>query len=219
MPFSSWTSRILFFAALGLLTDSTGCGYGFQGSRNELWQKEGISRIYVKPLTNDTYKPGVENVVYNALVRTLLARRRVSVVTSEADADAILSGTVNIAQFVPGGPTTADRLAPFSLNLPPNSVKIDYGSRVPLGSITVASVYTANMTCSFDLQRRAPNPKQKMKVWTGAFPRSKPFPASNQLDVPGTTSALINESEFERALGEMAVSMADDVHESMLDMF
>lgn len=197
-----------------------GCGYGFQGSRNEFWEQEGIHKVYVKPLVNDTYKPGVENVMYNALVRTLLAHRRVALVRSEAEADAVLAGTVFVAQFVTSGATRADSLVPLGLALPPGKVNIRYGGGVtPLDSIQVASVYTAALTCDFVLVRRNPPPGKPAKVWNGGFSRSKPFPASNQLDVPGATSALINESEFERALGEIAVSMADDVHESMLDMF
>ena len=41
----------------------------------------------------------------------------------------------------------------------------------------------------------------------------------NQLGVIGNTSALINDSEFERSLADLAASMMGDLHESMLAMF
>ena len=61
-------------------------------------------------------------------------------------------------------------------------------------------------------------PKRSV-IWSSTFSRSKPFPGANQLDVPGTTSSLINDSEFDRALSDLSRSMMDDVHESMLAMF
>jgi hypothetical protein len=56
-------------------------------------------------------------------------------------------------------------------------------------------------------------------LWSGGFSKSKPFPANNQLGVFGTTSALINESEFDRVLRDLAEGIAADMHESMLAGF
>ena len=189
-----------------------GCGYTLQNSRSELLEKEGIRTVYVRPLINSTFKPGIENVVYNALIRTLISHQKVKLVQDPAVADALLEGTVGVAQFSISSPTSATELKPKLGKVLPHS-------NVDLNNILVASVYSADLGCAFTLNRRV-TPMGKNKVlWSSSFSRSKPFSAANQLDVPGTTSALINESEFERALGEMATNMMDDVHESMLAMF
>jgi hypothetical protein len=197
-----------------------GCGYTLQNSHNELLEKQGIERIYVKPLTNNTYKPGVENTVYNALIRTILTHRRVRLVTEPSSADAVLTGIVTQAQFGVTGTSSANGLYPVTLSSDKAQIK-HYGPSPDsdLSRISIATIYTATLGCDLTLDRRIEVRGKRTKIWLGSFLKSKPFPASNQLDVPGTTSALINESEFERALGEIAVNMMDEVHESMLSMF
>jgi outer membrane lipopolysaccharide assembly protein LptE/RlpB len=215
---SSRGISLLFVALLSAQSGAmTGCGYGFQGSHSELMEKENIHRVFIKPLLNNTYKPGVENVVYNALVKSLLIHRRVQLVQKEEDADAILTGSVGLAQFSGAPSTTADKLSPLGLPLKEGSVNIKDGAR--LSNISMVTLYTALLSCSFSLNRTQNLPNRRNALWAASFSRQKPFPASNQLDVPGATSALINESEFERALGELAIGMMDDVHESMLAMF
>src|SRR6185312_2812483 len=98
---------------------------------------------------------------------------------------------------------------------PPQTI----GSGDIRANIQIATEYSATLSCDFMLVRPHPAPKQKAVVWTGSFSRSKLFEASNNLGAEGDTSALINESEFDRALSDMASSMMDDVHESMLAMF
>jgi hypothetical protein len=193
-----------------------GCGYHLQGARNELLEKEGVRRVYVKPLVNNTFKTGVENVVYNALVKTLISHERVKIVMNKDDADAVIEGVVQEAQFKAVGWASADRLAPLSSNLPAGANQIQVSN---LNTFSVATVFSADLRCDFTLDRKVPVPGKKKNIWRSSFAASKPFPASNQLDVPGTTSALINESEFERAMGELATGMMDEVHESMLGMF
>ena len=193
-----------------------GCGYSFQGSKNELLEKRGVERVYVKPFLNNSFKVGVENTVYNSLVKTLLSQKRVKVVNSKEEADAVIEGTVYSASFNSVGFTSADRLAPLSSNLPSSQMKIPEAS---FKNFSVATVLNASLSCNFALKRRVPRPSENPVLWSNTFSLSKPFPASNQLDVPGTTSALINESEFDRALGDMATAMMADVHESMLGLF
>lgn len=200
-------SLFLLSLMLGAVLTFPGCGYVLLTSKSPILEKEGVRRVYVKPLTNNTFKPGVENVVYNALVRTLLAHRRVELVQDEKDADAVLQGTINFAQFGISAPTNASNIAPP--NFPAGLVP----------SVTVPSIYSAVLGCDFSLVRSSPKRGRTTLIWGQSFSRSKPFPSSNQLDVPGTTSALINESEFERAISEIATIMVDDVHDSMLSMF
>jgi hypothetical protein len=183
---------------------AAGCGYTLQGSRSPLLEKEGIRRVFVAPLVNDTFKPGVEGVVYNALIKTLAAHRRVVLVQHRADADAVLTGTVTAAGSAISASTEARNLNP---------------SGIGPSDIRVATEYSATLGCSFKLVRERPRPGKAPTVWQSGYTRSKPFPGANQLGVLGTTSALINESEFDRALFDLANSMMADVHESMLAMF
>lgn len=188
---------------------ASGCGYTLQTSRSPLTEKEGIHKIYVSPLVNNTYTPGVENTVYNALVEVISVHRRVTLVNDKADADAILTGKIVTAEFVAGPSTTANTLQPTNA-LPSADLR---------ANILIATEYEAALSCSFVLTRAHPEPGKRTILWTSSFSRGKPFAGNNQLGVQGDTSVLINQSEFERALGDLSVSMMGDLHESMLAMF
>ena len=181
-----------------------GCGYTLQNSENPLRESEGVDRIYIAPVINNSYKPGVENVVYNSLVKNIAAHRRVLLVKHAEDADATLQGTVLTARFDEAASTSANNLQP--LNAGPSTV-------------TITSAYNAILECNFTLLRKNPRLGQKGMIWNSNFSRAKPFPAANQLGVLGSTSALINDSEFDRALSDISENMMKDVHESMLAMF
>jgi hypothetical protein len=201
-----------FFVAgiLGVLLGSqlTGCGYTLQTSRNVLFENEAIARIYIAPIGNTTGKGGVEVLVYNSLVKALMAHKMVQMVSSKEDADAVLTGGVSGASYGGGAGTSVSSLTPQPL-----------GDSLALKQYNIWSQYIATLSCSFSLTRTKPHPKKSGVVWSAGFTRTKPFPGANQLDVPGTTSPLINESEFDRALVDLARSMMDDVHESMVAMF
>lgn len=186
---------------------ATGCGYGFYKSRSPWLESEGIHSIYLRPIRNGTYKPGVENTVYNALLHVLLTHQKIRIVSHEEEADAILSGTVDSASY--------------GVSLTKGAKDLEKGDRLKesFQGVNVATVYTASLGCSFSLVRRNPVPGKSPNLWSGGFGRSKPFPATNQLDVVGTTSALINETEFDRALGDLAKLILADMHEDMLSQF
>jgi hypothetical protein len=183
-----------------------GCGYTLQNSKNPLLEEAGVKRIYVSPIRNESFKPGVENLLYNELVRTLSVGRRVALVTKKEEADAVLEGVVSEASYAMNLATNADAIFP----------------RDRKGvNLIVATEYRASLGCSFRLVRSREyrkSPTGEM-LWESGFNRSRVFPGNNQKDEFGTTSPLINESEFDRALLEMAHSMMGDVHESMLAMF
>lgn len=181
-----------------------GCGYTLQGAGNRLTDREGIRRIYVSPMVNNTYKPGVENLVYNQLIKAISSSGRISLVQEKDQADATMSGSIGQADYAISTLAATSSLFPQGVGSP---------------DLYVATVYTANLGCSFTLTARHPRPKQNAALWSGSFSRSKQFPANNQLDVVGTTSALINESEFDRTLKDLAQRLMDDVTESMLNMF
>lgn len=207
-----WLFPITLFLAGFLGCVASGCGYTLQNSHSDLVDKEGIHSIYVKPLINNTFKPGIENIVYNALIRSLLSHRQVKLAQSEETADAVLQGTVNVASFTVAAAAAASGLPPGLVNPLP-------GSGLDVSTIPVATIYNANLSCSFMLNRRFVPPGKKALLWGAPFSTFKPFQSANQLDVPGSTSALINESELDRALSELSIAMMADVDESMLEMF
>lgn len=193
-------SQIFLFLAIFFW--GNGCGYSFQNSSHSLYDREGVEKIYVSQLTNNTYKAGVENIVYNNLIRVLTAHRKVILVRDPQLADAILYGSINTASYIPSATTPVSSLKPIGV-----------GTNLPTSAFFVAFEYVATLDCSFVLR------SSKKTFWNYSNSRTKTFPASNQLSVPGTTGGLINESEFDRALSSLARSMMDDVHESMLEMF
>ena len=198
----------LIFVFLGPFLAS--CGYSLQNSHNDLYVKEDIQRVFVSPIINNSYKAGVENVVYNSLIRTLLAHRRIVLVHNREGADAVLEGTVQNASYGSSFATAVSDLAPKNYLL---------RSGLPTLGFPISTEYTATLSCSFSLTRSVIRPGKRTAIWSSGFSRNKPFPGANQLDVPGTTSALINDSEFDRALADASSNMMEDVHESMLAMF
>ena len=137
---------------LALLVFASGCGYTLQTSKSPLTEKEGIRKIYVYPLVNNTYTPGVENTLYNALIQTLSVHRRVTLVSRPEDADAVLRGNVTLAVFGPSSSSPASTLNPTQLQ--PSSAD-------PLANVLVATEYSASLACNFTLVRPKPGPGQR----------------------------------------------------------
>jgi len=206
---------IKWIGVMGVMLLASSCGYTFQTSNSPLAEREGIRKIYVAPFQNNTYTPGVENTVYNALLQVISVHRRVTLVYSPEAADAVLKGSVGEADYIA---TAANPAYTLQGNYPPGAgvagVNTNFGNN-PL----IAQYYAATLACGFTLERVHPSPMQKKIVWSAGFTRSKPFPANNQVGTLGTTSALINQSEFLRAISDVANSVAADMHESMLAMF
>jgi hypothetical protein len=313
--------RVGYLFLLSVISLFTGCGYGFQNSRNNaLFIKEGVQKIYVAQPTNSTFTPGIEAVVYNSLVRTIVAHRRIIVVQNIEEADAVLTGAVTGATYGQSAATAVSGLNPaglagalptagfgvsseylatlsctFALNrvppktqfkiVPKKEIAVGEAAEFPVSQMyqspTRASIQNgfrgqdsivpemnakisgaagkdiskANSTLeNFDrnsLQDNAspsssnnltdsskdvpdlngepgtrphpdlvkPKPSGRVALWSMGFSKQKTFPGANQVDVPGTTSVLINDSEFNRALSDLARNMMEDVHESMLAMF
>ena len=275
----SKTSRWQLLGAwVGGFALAAGCGYTFQTSDNPLLARYAVRKVYILPFDNNTYKPGVENVVYNEVLKVIAANHKLVVVSDPDEADAILQGTISDASYAAGAQTTADNLFPTSGNT--QGIVIDHrpGSNTP-----VATAYRATLSANFALSAvgpypfitptpgaspirspkpptpspwprgiPSPTPSPSPKplpsrrpyigpepspsasptggpiilppghtalIWSGGFQRTQAFPGNNQLDVYGTTGALINESEFDRSIREMAELIARSMHESMLAGF
>jgi hypothetical protein len=203
-------ARILPFSIVLLLS---GCGYALQGTHSHELEKEGIRRIYVTTIRNDTYKPGVENVAYNELLQSLSAFRGIQLVSSPEDADAILTGVVSTAESQVAGTGAAPSLNPQTIGVALPVIQPSFQT------IYIATLYNAVLGVSFTLTRRNPKSGQKAIIWSGSFSRTGIFPASNQLGSLGTTSQLINSSEFDRAVHDISKDMMIDVREAMLSRF
>ncbi len=188
-----------FLLALAATLAASGCGYAMRTSRDpSQLSRLGITRLYVSPIQNETYRPGVENGVYSQLVRMLSATPGVRTVKSSGESQATLEGKILLAQRTVSGEIKASDLNPRNR-----------GSE----QLLVATEYSATLECSFAL-------RQGEKVlWNANFKRSRPFPANSQIGALGSTGALINESEFERALLEVASDMMTEVRSSLLQGF
>ena len=205
-------TRGIIFIGIGLLAvELAGCGYTLQTSRSVLVEKEGVHRVFVEPVVNNTYKPGVENMVYNAIVKEIAASGAMRIVQNRNNADAVLKTVVASATYSEfnGASQSVNNLA-GSGALNPNE-----NLNLPL-----PSAYDAVLACSFTLARKLPVPPgKKAVIWTGSFQKDEPFPASTELSVYGATTPLINDSQFERALGDLAKVIAQNAREDMLEGF
>ena len=193
----------LFSLSALVLGAVSGCGYALENSRNNSLKEVGVERVYVAPVKNLTYKPGVENLVYNELVQALLAGRRVKLVDSIDVADAVLESSVERATYTPSATTSASSI---------------YPDTIAAIEITVATEYQADFMCSFRLRRQKKGVASE-DVWGSSFTRTRRFAGNNQKIEYGTTSGLINESEFDRTLKEVAHGMMADVHQAMVARF
>ena len=133
----------------------------------------------------------------------------VEVVKTPEEADAILKVRVKTANPSVLATTSAKFLFPSGAGV---------GVDGPTNRV-VASVYNASLGAEFTLERTHPESKKDLVVWTGMFSRSKAFPATNLLGALGSTSALINDSEFDRALQDLARSLVEEAHNNMLLRF
>lgn len=193
--------RIAHFGfKLLILAQFSGCGYALQTNNNPLLYRKGVEKIYINPVRNSTYQPGIDTIVYNAITRELLAKKKVVVVKEMSRADAVLSVSVNQAEYVASASTNAKALPPKGAAIRDESI---------------ATVYDAYLGCSFSLVKR----RGGKNLWNSSFSRQKKFAGNNRIGTLGTTSALINDSEFERALSDLANNMMADVQEFMVAMF
>ena len=188
--------------ALGGCISLLACGYSLQTSRSELVEREGIHKLYIRPVTNNTLRLGVENIVYNALIRSVAAYRHVRLVQNLADADSFLDSTIWEVKSTVSASQSA------------GTFPVTFYSTLP-----VANEYSAQLVCQFSLFKIADSKGPTRLLWGSNFTRQKLFPAFVALGVPGTTSPLITETEFYRTIGDLAQSMMDDVHESMFSIF
>ncbi len=189
-----------FSLIMGLTSLIGACGYTLRGNTREFFNQNGIRTLYVTPVKNLSYKPGVEIVIYNALRKRIAQGGYVRIVDQPGLADAEIEAKVLDASYAPSGITTADQIAPVQTG--PSNVQI-------------ASAYAVNLSVAFELFQSG----SRKRLWGDTVARQKTFTASTYLGALGSTSALINEGDFERSVGELAVSLVTDAEESMNSVF
>ncbi len=186
----------VLFLAFGL----SSCGYTLRGSSRPFFAKHGIKVLYVPPVKNQSYKAGAEITLYNALRKKMAQGGYVSVIGDANLADATLSAIVMDASYVPAAITTADQIAPLGSG--PNSVQI-------------ASSYDVTLKVVFILSEN----KTGKTLWRDVLRREKTFAATTYIGPLGSTSALINDSDFERTLTDLSVGICEDAEELINSIF
>ncbi len=169
-----------------------GCGYHFQEAHNPLLDL-GIHRIYVAGFRNKTYRPGIEHFFTTAMVREIAHSKSFELVNSESQADAILSGEVDSTEETQTGfsaVTVADR------------------------SLSIASEYTASVSCSVRLRDR-----RGRQVFSQSITDSKAHPGSAAIGDLGATAPLNNDSEQRLAIQFVANEMMASIYQRMVDTF
>lgn len=199
---------LVFVLSSSLSFVLSGCGYSLKGTKNPLLERAGIQKIYIASVVNNTYKAGIENILYNSLIKIMNANHQFTLVHHTEDADAILYSTIASATYVGMSGSPASQLSPGGIGVLPS-----------VAGFAINTIYNATLTCSFSIAPTKPFNGKPVSLWSGTLSRSKPFSSANQLDVPGTTSPLINESEFERALTDLGSAIAADAHEKIIDVF
>ncbi len=192
---------VVFFSIL-----LTHCGYTLRRSGSPVLNKMGIERVYIKPLENKTLAAGAENTLYNALLRNIATHRLVTITDDKSTADAVILGTIQRAEFSPSQATTVDQIEPIGTATDTKRV--------------IATYYKAYLTVSFAMYRYSPKHGiANSPLISSKLSRNKTFVASNYLGVLGTTSSILNESGFRRAINDLSDQLSADLNESMLSFF
>lgn len=180
---------------------ASGCGYHMRGAERPFFKIHNVNTLYVHPVQNNSYKAGVEITVYNAIRKRFSQGGYIRLVDKPDQADAKISATVNEAAYSPLAITTADKIPYVGTNSGP-------------GSVQIASSYSVKLSVAFSL-----TDEKGAGLWSDVVTRNKSFAASNYMGTLGSTSALINEGEFERTLNDLSVSIATDAEESINTLF
>lgn len=189
--------RLVLILCLSLSLVSS-CGYHMRGEHRPFFERNKITRLYVTPVKNNSFKPGVEITIYNALRKRFAQGGYVRIVDDPTQADAEFSVAVSEANYRPQATTTAEKL--IGLPQGPNNVQ-------------VATSYSALLSIQCSLVQKS------AVLWSDTVTRSKTFAASNFMGKLGSTSALLNEGEFERTLNILSANVATDAEESINTLF
>ena len=189
-----------FLALCLILMGTSSCGYTLRGNTRPVFDRYGIKTLYIPPVKNESYKAGAEITLYNAMRKQWARGGYVQIIDDPHLADATLSATIVDASYSPSAITTADQLQ--GNNTGPNTVQ-------------VASSYDVTLRVRFNLKEM----KTGKTLWGDTIVRDKNFAATTFLGTLGSTSALINDSDFERTLSDMSVALVSDAEELINSIF
>lgn len=193
--------RWVLIAVLVLVSlAASGCGYGFRGRQNP-WTAQGMRSVYVRMLTNNTLRSGLEVPFTSGIVREFARGRRINLVSDEKDADGYILGSIDVFE---------SRVNSFSSVTGITKDPLARG----LEEQVIASEYVANAAVTVTLISKTGG-----LLWSQQFTRSKIYPAGNRFGLQGTTSALINSSLEQLALNDIIQFIASDVYDTMLEAF
>lgn len=181
-----------------------GCGYRFRSSHN-LWEKNGIRKLYISNIENNTLRSGVDGPFSSSILKEFARQGRIQIVRQKEQADGILSGTLYVVDAKCGPTTTADQV----------STTIPSGMPRPPSDFIVAQEYVVSAELGLELSEA----KSQKTLWSKTFSRTKIYPASNQAGDIGNTSVQINESRFQEALADVATNIAVDAHDILFEAF
>lgn len=86
---------------IGLILSLVGCGYALVGRASNI--PEDVQTVYLAPLENDTNRGQIEQFLTSAIADELVTRRRFSLASNIAEADAVLRGAVTQFRVTPVG--------------------------------------------------------------------------------------------------------------------
>lgn len=159
----------------------------------------GVRHIYIPLFKNTTIEPGAEVVFTNALTNEALRSRVTKIENSEANAEAVLQGSVAVIAV----------LADESVLEAVNDIYLP-------GETVLATQYHVTVTVDLVLKKKGSN----AILWSGTFTQSKSFTAAQiTLPVINTSNSLYNESAKRQTLDALSKEMMQAGFDRMIENF
>ncbi|MBI2606061.1 MAG: hypothetical protein HYW49_08280 [Deltaproteobacteria bacterium] len=194
-------SRRAALASISLAFALSACGYSWQ-TRNNPWKSQGIEKVYINIMTNNSLRAGAEVPFTSAFVKAFSRGNKVRVVSRPEDADAVVDAVLDSVSASISSSTTVP------------SLTADIAA-TDLSDMVIATEYVAKANVTVNLVRRSDG----TQLISQSFDRVKVFPGNNRFGLPGTTSVLINDSQQQLALNEIAQVIASDAYDTILEAF
>ena len=161
-----------------------------------------VKRIQIPLFKNESREAGAEIYYTNALKQEALRSRTAHVENNEADADAVLQGTITSIEVIADESVADSRISTDRPYLPDGSV--------------LALLYKVTAVIDLVLKKRGSN----VVLWSGNFKQTKNFPAAQiTLPVINTSNSLYNQSAKRQTLDALSKEMMQAAFDRMLEKF
>lgn len=107
-----------------------GCGYALVGQAENI--PDDVRRVYVAPLENRTPRAQADQFVTRAIADEMVTRQRFTVVSSEGEADAVLTGAVSAFGVTPVAFDAEGRATEYEISITAEMLFRRVGSEEPL---------------------------------------------------------------------------------------